>query len=275
MGALLGLLSSLMIGLSDLFGRKIVRVAGVASGSLTLQLAAMSTALLSVVLFGGVFSAHDVLIGLVSGICMGVALGAYYRGITVSSATIVSPIVATLSAIIPFGYAVVQGSSPTVLAIIGSVIAIAGLIVITTGGGVVTRSVQKGLWWATASGIAYGIAFAVVLEATDEAGPWPAVWQRVGGASVLFLVVRQRSGSALPPKGSRVSGVLAGVFAGLCSVAYIAGVRIDASATVITASTFPAASVAVGKLAFDDPLSRRQIAGLMIVLLGVVGVALG
>lgn len=275
MGALLGLLSSLMIGLSDLFGRKIVRVAGVASGSLTLQLAAMSTALLSVVLFGGVFSAHDVFLGLVSGICMGVALGAYYRGITVSSATIVSPIVATLSAIIPFGYAVVQGSSPTVLAIIGSVIAIAGLIVITTGGGVVTRSVQKGLWWAAASGIAYGIAFAVVLEATDEAGPWPAVWQRVGGATVLFLVVRQRSGSALPPKGSRVSGVLAGVFAGLCSVAYIAGVRIDASATVITASTFPAASVAVGKLAFDDPLSRRQIAGLMIVLLGVVGVALG
>lgn len=275
MGALLGLLSSLMIGLSDLFGRKIVRVAGVASGSLTLQLAAMSTALLSVVLFGGVLSAHDVLIGLVSGICMGVALGAYYRGITVSSATIVSPIVATLSAIIPFGYAVVQGSSPTVLAIIGSVIAIAGLIVITTGGGVVTRSVQKGLWWAAASGIAYGIAFAVVLEATDEAGPWPAVWQRVGGATVLFLVVRQRSGTALPPKGSRVSGVLAGVFAGLCSVAYIAGVRIDASATVITASTFPAASVAVGKLAFDDPLSRRQIAGLMIVLLGVVGVALG
>ena len=275
MGALLGLLSSLMIGLSDLFGRKIVRVAGVASGSLTLQLAAMSTALLSVVLFGGVFSAHDVFLGLVSGICMGVALGAYYRGITVSSATIVSPIVATLSAIIPFGYAVVQGSSPTVLAIIGSVIAIAGLIVITTGGGVVTRSVQKGLWWAAASGIAYGIAFAVVLEATDEAGPWPAVWQRVGGATVLFLVVRQRSGTALPPKGSRVSGVLAGVFAGLCSVAYIAGVRIDASATVITASTFPAASVAVGKLAFDDPLSRRQIAGLMIVLLGVVGVALG
>lgn len=275
MGALLGLLSSLMIGLSDLFGRKIVRVAGVASGSLTLQLAAMSTALLSVVLFGGVFSAHDVLIGLVSGICMGVALGAYYRGITVSSATIVSPIVATLSAIIPFGYAVVQGSSPTVLAIIGSMIAIAGLIVITTGGGVVTRSVQKGLWWAAASGIAYGVAFAVVLEATDDAGPWPAVWQRVGGATVLFLVVRQRSGTALPPKGSRVSGVLAGVFAGLCSVAYIAGVRIDASATVITASTFPAASVAVGKFAFNDPLSRRQIAGLVIVLLGVVGVALG
>lgn len=275
MGALLGLLSSLMIGLSDLFGRKIVRVAGVIAGSLTLQIAAMSTALLSVLMFGGVFTVHDVLIGGVSGLCMGVALGAYYRGITVSSATIVSPVVATLSAIIPFAYAVVRGASPTLLAVVGSLIAIVGLVVITTGGGVVSFSAKEGLWWATASGITYGAAFAVVLEATDDAGPWPAVWQRVGGAAVLFLAVRQRSGTALPPKGSRVSGLLAGVFAGLCSVAYIAGVRIDASATVITASTFPAVCVVVGKLAFDDPVSRRQVVGLMVVLLGVVAVALG
>lgn len=275
MGALLGLLSSLMIGLSDLFGRKIVRVAGVVTGSLTLQFAAMGTALVTVVLFGGVFTTRDLMIGLVSGAGMGVALGAYYRGITVSSATIVSPIVATLSAIIPFGYAVVRGASPTLLALIGSLIAVVGLVVITTGGGVVTRSVEKGLWWATASGIAYGVAFAVVLESTDDAGPWPAVWQRVGGAAVLLFAVQQRSGTVLPPRGSRVSGVLAGVFAGLCSVAYIAGIRIDPSATVITASTFPAACVAVGKLAFDDPLSRRQIVGLVVVLLGVVGVALG
>lgn len=275
MGALLGLLSSVMIGLSDLFGRKIVRVAGVVTGSFTLQLAAMSTALLSVLLFGGVFSAHDVLIGLISGLGMGVALGAYYRGITLSSATIVSPVVATLSAIIPLGYAIVRGASPSVLALIGSVIAIVGLVVITTGGGTVSHSAKKGLWWATASGIAYGVAFAVVLEATDDAGPWPAVWQRVGGAAVLFLAVQQRRGTALPPRGSRVSGVLAGVFAGLCSVAYIAGVRIDASATVITGSTFPAASVVVGKLAFDDPVSRRQVVGLVVVLLGVVAVALG
>ena len=275
MGALLGLLSALMIGLSDLFGRKIVRVAGVVTGSLTLQVAAMSTALLSVVVFGGVFAAHDVLIGGLSGICMGVALGAYYRGITVSSATIVSPVVATLSAIIPFAYAVVRGASPTLLAAIGSLIAIVGLVVITTGGGVVTFSAKRGVWWAVASGVAYGIAFAVVLEATDDAGPWPAVWQRVGGATVLFLAVQHRSGTALPPKGSRVSGLLAGVFAGLCSVAYLAGIRVDASATVITASTFPAASVVVGKLAFDDPVSRRQAVGLVVVLLGVVAVALG
>jgi drug/metabolite transporter (DMT)-like permease len=275
MGALLGLLSSVMTGLSDLFGRKIVRVAGVVTGSLTLQVAAMSTALVSVLLFGGVFTARDLSIGLLSGLCMGLALGAYYRGITVSSATIVSPLVATLSAIIPFGYAMVRGSSPTALALLGSLVAIVGLVVITTGGGVVEFSVKKGLWWAAASGLAYGVAFAIVLEATDDAGPWPAVWQRVGGATVLFLAVRQRRGAALPPAGSRVSGVLAGVFAGLCSVAYIAGVRIDPTATVITGSTFPAASVAVGTLAFNDPLSRRQIVGLVVVLLGVVGVALG
>lgn len=275
MGALLGLLSSVMIGLSDLFGRKIVRDAGVVTGSLTLQVSAMSTALLSVLLFGGIFSSHDLLIGLISGLGMGVALGAYYRGMTLSSATIVSPVVATLSAIIPLGYAIVRGASPSVLALIGSVIAIVGLVVITTGGGSVTHMAKKGLWWAAASGIAYGLAFAVVLEATDDAGPWPAVWQRVGGAAVLFLAVQQRRGTALPPKGSRVSGVLAGVFAGLCSVAYIAGVRIDASATVITGSTFPAASVVVGKLAFDDPVSRRQVVGLVVVLLGVVAVALG
>ena len=69
--------------------------------------------------------------------------------------------------------------------------------------------------------------------------------------------------------------MLGGVFTGLCTVLYLFGLRADPTAAVITASMFPAASVAIGRMVFHDAVSRLQAIGLVVVLAGVVGVVAG
>ena len=68
---------------------------------------------------------------------------------------------------------------------------------------------------------------------------------------------------------------LGGALAGASTALYLAGIRADATAVVITASMFPAASVTIGRVVFQDAVSRRQALGIMIVLAGIVGIVTG
>lgn len=275
MGAVFGCLSALAIGWSDLFARRAVRGSTALTVGVTMQTVAIAVSLVCVVGFGGTFGPRDMALGLASGIALGIGLGTYYGGIARSSATVVSPLVAVLSALIPFAYAVVDGASPTAAALGGAVVAVAGIVLITVGGGTATTHVRTGLAWGTLSGIAYGVGFAVVIGTTADAGAWPAVWQRVAGATVLAGAATRANVAVLLPASLRSTAAVGGVFAGLSTVFYLAGLRVDATATVITTSMFPAASVAVGRVFFHDRVSRLQAAGIAVVLVGVVGVAVG
>lgn len=274
MGALFGSLGALSIGISDLFARRVVRASTAITAAVAISVVAIGTSVLSVVLFGSTLRTGDLLIGLLSGLGLGTGLASYYAGMTRSSSTVVTPIVAALSAIIPFVYAVAAGSEASSFAFVGAAVAVVGLIVITVGGGGV-HHVRAGLLWGTLSGIAYGLGFAVVIEASDGAGAWPAVGQRVA-ASFLTVTLAARQGSpVVPPAGARRTAVIGGSFAGMSTVLYLIGVRHDATAAVITTSMFPAASVAIGRTFFGDPVSRLQAFGVAVVLTGVVAVVAG
>ncbi len=275
MGAVLGLLSALSIGFSDLFGRRAVRASNALTAGFGVQIAAIVVSFGCVLAIGGTFVAGDLAIGLLSGIALGIGLGTYYGGITRSSATVVSPLVATLSAIIPFAAAMVDGASPSPAAIVGAIVAIGGIVVITMGGGAKAANVRTGLTWGTVSGLAYGFGFAAMIGVSDDAGAWPAAWQRVAGAVVLAGAAVHSGASLVPPPSFRLTALLGGVFAALSTVLYLVGLQRDPTATVIATSMFPAASVAVGRIFFHDAVSRLQAAGIGVVLLGVVGVAVG
>lgn len=263
-----------MIGFADLFARRTVAVSSALTSSVIVQVTAIFAALLCVAGFGGTFTSGDLAVGLASGAMLGAGFGLYYGGIARSSATIVSPLVAAISAIIPFGYTVVRGADPTLFALLGSVVAIAGIVVMTMGGGP-PGHLRTGIVWGTTSGVAYGLAFAMVISASDDAGSWPAVWQRVAAALTLGLAASRTGAPLFPPASVRFNAALAGVCSALCTVFYLVGVRADPTAAVITASMFPAASVAVGRIFFQDTVTRIQGIGIVVVLAGVVGVVAG
>lgn len=270
MGALFGTLAALCIGASDLFGRRVVVRRGAIVATVVMQAVGVVASLLLLTVIASEFVVGDVVIGLASGLGLGVGLWAYLSGLGVSSSAVVAPIVATMSAVVPFAYAATRGADVSGRAVVGALVALAGLVLVSSGGGRVAN-VAAGVKWSLLSGAGYGFGLSVIIDATEASGAWPAVAQRCG-ALVLIGVVAIRSGAGLPTGGVRLSGLAAGAFGALSTVCYLLGVQADATPAVVTASMFPAVTVVVGRVVYGDEVGRRQAVGVGVVLIGVVAV---
>ena len=274
MGAFWGALAALGIGASDLFGRRVSNGASPLTAALAMQVVGMCTALVSVLFFSSEFGAVDMMWGGLSGLGMASGLGCYYAGLRNSSATVVAPTVATLAAVIPFVYAIVRGDDVSGLALIGAALAFIGIAVIAAGTGDPTK-LKDGMTWGVLSGLGYGAGISMLVEVSDDAGVWPAVSQRFVAAIVLGCAAVLAKSVLVPPAGLRVSGFMAGIFAGLASVFGLIGIVVDAPPAVVTQSMFPIVSVVVGFLYFNDAVVRRQVFGIALAMAGVIGVVAG
>ena len=272
-GLIYGALTSLSIGVSDLFGRRVVNARGPVVTGATMQFVAFLTSLVAVGTVSSRFVVGDFLVGLASGIGIGVGLWGYFSGLERSSSAVVAPIVATLSATIPYGYAVIRGASPAVLAVLGAGVALIGLVVITLGGGR-TEAMAAGLKWGVISGLGYGFGLSVVIETNSDSGAWPSVGQRLTAFALMAAIATRLRIDPRPPPGLRLAAIAAGIAAGFSTVFFLFGVQADATSAVVMASLFPAVSVVVGRFVYSDEVMSRQIAGIGIVLLGVIGVSI-
>ena len=271
MGAFWGSMSALGIGLSDLFGRRVVNVAGAVTAALFMQMIGGVAAAVTVLFFESEWSTVDMAWGAASGLGMSCGLGTYFEGLKRSSATVVSPTVATLAAVIPFVYTLIRGADLSTFAIVGACVAFVGLAIIAAGDGDPV-GLRAGLLWGLLSGLCYGAGISVLVEVSDDAGVLPAISQRLVGTIVLGIAAIATKSLLWPPRGQRVNGVQAGVFAGLSSVCGLIGLTVDPAPTVVTQAMFPVVTVLVGFLYFGDSVARRQIGGIALVLIGVAAV---
>jgi len=274
MGALFGTFSAMSIGTSDLFMRRVATTSSVAAVAVSLQLLAALTAGISLLFVESEFFWRDLGLGCLAGLGMAVGLAGYYGGVTRSSATIVSPIVGTLSAVIPFLYAVATGSRPSAIGWAGAGVALLGLLLITMSSGQ-TSNVRQGVLWGLVAGCGYGFALSAVIGATSESGSWPAIGQRGVAFLLTLLIARSRAMEVVPRRGVRRSALMGGVMSGFASVFFVLGVAQEATAAVVTTSMFPAFAVLIGWLYYSDVVTRRQIIGLGAALIGVAAVAAG
>ena len=134
MGALFGALSSLSVGMSEMFGRRGAKATGVLAVSVVSQGVAAMTAFTMLLWLPSRPDWEDLVRGAISGVGFGIGMVAYLGGLMRSSATMIAPMVATMTVVLPFGVAVVGGAETTGLALLGVGVALVGLLFITAGG---------------------------------------------------------------------------------------------------------------------------------------------
>lgn len=256
-----------------MFGRRVTAATSAVTASAVMQLFAALLSLLAITFVESAWLWGDVWLGAVSGLGMGSGLACYFGGLQRSSSAVVAPIVATLSVVIPYLYTLATGTSPTGLALVGALAALAGLVLVTASGSS-TERVRAGVVWGLASGLSYGFALTVVIETSSDSGVWPSVSQRLVAVVLMVTLATGLGVPRVPPGGLRVAAALAGFFAGATSLTYIAGVQIDAQPAVVTAGLFPIASVAGGRFFYGDEVTPPQIAGIAVALAGVTAVVL-
>ena len=279
-----GLAAALGWGLADFFGalsgRRIGSIGAVMSGQL------LSAAFMTVVLIAtGTTLAPlgpDVWLVVLNGAAAAFAYVTHYKALELGPVAVVSPIGA--------GYAVVGvalaililGERPTGLALIGAGIAVVGVALVSTDLKKLREGIRNhlpGLPWAVAAAIGFGVAGFLLGWISDRAGWIAGLWgSRVAQIAffVPLVIVFPAELSRLRPGFGLWVALLAGAADILGVVTFSAGSERGLNSIVLAASAvFPLIAVTLSVIVFKETLVANQLAGIVLVVGGLLLLGLG
>lgn len=271
----LGIYFSIAIGIGDFFGAYLARRAHSFTVVVTfLGIGGLSAVPLLFVIDSDLV-ARDAGFGIAGGLTVGFALVLLYHGMAVSSAAVVSPITAVITALIPVGWDVSTGGELAALVVVGIVVALVGLGVTTFSPELGNRAVA-GVGWGLASGTCFGVSLTLIGQAEIESGMWATVFQRGTAFALLAVIAAVRGIPRFVPRHLLRQGLIGGVLTGTGVGAFVAGAqRGSLSEITVTASMFPAVTVVLAALFEQHPLRWWQLIGLATVVSGVVLIGVG
>jgi drug/metabolite transporter (DMT)-like permease len=282
---LVGLTSALVFGAADFLG-------GLASKRLSAILVtaiAAATGLVVLVLLlpliGGKWSSEAVLFGAASGISGAIAIGLLYACLAIGPMSILSPLTAVVSAIVPLTVGLVGGER---LGLVGYIALGLALIAVVLVGFVpekgVVRPSLKGVLMAIGSGIAIG-AFLILIDATpDDSGIVPLVINRATNSAIMFTLVgvlaliASRRGTSTAPVSWRAGlqfAVLCGVLDVVANVGLLLGVRIgELSVIAVLTALYPAGTIILAAIVLKERIAPVQYVGLALAIVSGAMLAL-
>lgn len=279
MGIIVGLLAAGFFGSGDFLGGRASRDAPTPVVLFVAQVSAGLGAIVLALSFSGDPIARDLAFGAAAGLVNAIGLGFLYQGLAAGRMGIVAPVAAVVGAVIPVAWGLITGEQPGVVVIAGVAVAViaGGLISRETGersGAAASRSVAIAL----IAGAGLGTSFVLFAETGSDSGLWPVLAARVLavlGAGIVVAVTSRSEPFRLP----KLPRWLA-IVAGLCDVGATALllVAIRNDLTVVVApivALAPGFTVLWAWTVLREPVSRAQIAGLGMALLGLVLIASG
>lgn len=280
MAALLALTSALFYGVSDFSGglaaRRVPATAVVlVSNGLSLVLALLAVALLP----GSVYSGRDMLWGVAAGAVglLGVVL--LYRGLAIGPMSVVAPLTAVLSAVVPVVVGVARGERPGTVALCGVVLAIPAMVLIgrEPHAGRETRMSRGALVSALLAGVSFGGFYVLLAQTGPDGGAWPLVGQRASSVVILLGLTAAAAarGAAASPRGALRLSVIAGVTDFAANLAYVLATHRGLLALVaVISSLYPATTLLLARGVLKERVARQQAAGLMLAAVAVALIAL-
>jgi drug/metabolite transporter (DMT)-like permease len=274
----IGLASALVYGAADFLGgtasRRIhpVRVTAVAAVSgLVLLLVALP-------LVPSVWSAEAVLFGALSGVSGAAAIGLLYACLAIGPMSILSPLTAVVSAIVPLTIGLLAGERLQTLGYVALGIALVAVVLVgfVPEKGAVRPSL-RGVAMAVGSGISIGV-FLVLIDLTpDDSGLVPLVLNRaVNGAimfgivAVLALVAARRRGRTGPPPRSLwrpglALAIACGAVDALANTGLLIGVRLgELSVMAVLTALYPAGTIILAAVVLKERIAPVQVVGLVL-----------
>ncbi|MBA3606863.1 MAG: EamA family transporter [Acidimicrobiia bacterium] len=191
--------------------------------------------------------------------------------------TVVAPLTAIISAVVPVVAGVAGGERPSPLAAAGIVLAIVAVALVSgiTGGVERATPVPVALM-AVVAGVGFGLLFVFLDRTADDAGLWPLlIGQLTAVPIVAGYVAARRIRLAGFPRRYRLA-MLAGVLAVTANVCYLLATRrgLLSLVAVITAM-YPASTVMLATIVDHERLSRSQAAGLAAAVVALAMVTAG
>ena len=142
-------------------------------------------------LLGGEWRTDDVLWGVLSGATGAVAISLLYASLAIGPMSILSPLTALVSAVVPMAWGLLVGAER--LAAIGYWALGVALVAVVLVGFVPERGAVRpslrGIVMAIGSGTAIGAFYIIISQTSDESGVVPLLINRVVNAAIMFAVL--------------------------------------------------------------------------------------
>jgi len=221
----------------------------------------------------------------VSGICGAAGLIAFYAGFAAAPISVVAPVAALMSTVLPVGIAIAGGERLTAQMVVGGLICLVAIVLVSMPATRRARQGQqdgpnagaaarlRGLAYGAVAGAGFGLFFLCLKNAGQSGVLWPVAISRTTGTLVAIgLAVAtgtrpwRRDGS-----GPGVIALVSGAVDAAANVCYVLATRagLFGLAVVITA-LYPGMTVLLARWVLGERMRWLQRAGLLLAAAGVV-----
>ena len=224
---------------------------------------------------------HDWLWGAAGGIGGFVGLSFFYYALAKGSMTVVAPLAAVVSAVLPVGAGLLLGDRPSLIAYIGIVVAVAGIALVTGAVGTAhapTKLAIVGV--ATLAGCGFGWMFVCLDRTSEDSGMWPLLAARIASITIAstIIFIRQMSRDRADKPAIRVTSIAlwAGLFDMGANVLFVFANRhgMLSLVSVITA-LYPVSTIVLALRLDHEKANRSQFVGMACAGLALAFVSLG
>jgi drug/metabolite transporter (DMT)-like permease len=220
-----------------------------------------------------------------SGVCGAAGLIAFYAGFASAPISVVAPVAALVSAVLPVGVAVASGERPARTVIAGGLICLVAIVMVSaqpadhpprepddSGNRLPTPGRLRALGYGAAAGAGFGLFFIFLKNAGQSGVLWPVAISRSAGTVVaLALALATRTRPRLGRGGITGVALISGAIDAAANVCYILATRagLFGLAVVIT-SLYPGITVLLARVLLRERMRWLQRAGLLLAAVGVV-----
>ena len=277
---IVGVVTALVYGAADFLGgvasKRIaaVRVTAIAG------LVGFVVMLALLPLVGGEFSPEAALLGALSGVTGSVAIMLLYACLAIGPMSILSPLTAVVSAIVPLTVGLVRGEQLSAIGYVAIGIALVAVVLVgfVPEKGAVRPSL-RGIIMAIASGALIG-AFLVIIDLTpDESGLIPLVFNRATSSVIMFavvglLILTGRGGTAGWRAGLAVA-IACGVADTAANAGLLIGLRLgELSIVSVLTALYPAGTIILAAIVLKERIALVQYVGLALAITAAAMLAL-
>jgi drug/metabolite transporter (DMT)-like permease len=279
LAVVLAALAATMWGTGDFVGGVLTkRIPVLVVSTIAWAAGLVTLTILAVVLDRAVPAAHVVRWGLIGGVAGAIGLGSLYQGLSMGRMGVVAPIAAT-SVLVPVVVGFAQGERPAPIQIAGMVLAVVGAVLaaIAPDPEHGRRGVGRGLLFAILAAVFIGVAMVCLAKAAQGGVVWSALLFRVS-STPLVLGAALITGASFRAASRRDVGFLIGVGAadnGANVLFALATTRGLLTLVSVIASLVPVVTAFWARFLLHEHLTRHQLVGVALALVGILLIAAG
>ncbi len=277
MAILLALGAAITYGASDFTGGLLSKTVRVFVVLLVSQIIGSVLLVAALPFIDGVYSSTAITWGLAAGVAATVGASLLYRGLAIGRMSVVAPVTGVLAAVVPVAYGLATGERPGVLALAGSALAIAAVVIVTRAPGAGNEGGgQRGIVEAIGAGAGFGFFFILLERSPEDSGLWPLVGTRISMLVLTVAVLAVTRTRIEIPRAVMPTLLLLAVLNTSSDLLFLLATREGLlSVVAVLASLYPASTIVLARVVLHERMAGLQPVGLGVAGVSVVLIALG